>query len=196
MWIASRDQGIAIAAPPATTSRLAETASPDDRAEPVWWRQRSHWLPVAASALFSFVFILRTAFTVDGTLYFTLFDDAMVSMRYARNLAAGHGLVWNAGQQPVEGYTNLLWTLWLAVLHLLPVPEAQTALLVMLSGALILVGNVLLVGRIAAHLARGNRQVVVLAMWFTALYYPLVYWTLRGMEVGLIALLLSAAILL
>ena len=26
---------------------------------------------------------------------FTLFDDAMISMCYARNLAAGHGLVWD-----------------------------------------------------------------------------------------------------
>lgn len=37
-------------------------------------------------------------------------DDAYISYRYARNLAEGHGLVYNPGQR-VEGFTNLLWTL-------------------------------------------------------------------------------------
>ncbi len=40
-------------------------------------------------------------------------DDAFISFRYARNLAEGHGLVFNAGER-VEGYTNFLWTLLLA----------------------------------------------------------------------------------
>lgn len=40
-------------------------------------------------------------------------DDAFISFRYARNLAEGHGLVWNVGER-VEGYTNFLWTLCLA----------------------------------------------------------------------------------
>ena len=42
-------------------------------------------------------------------------DDAFITYRYARNLARGEGLVFNAGEQ-VEGYTNFLWTL----LHALP----------------------------------------------------------------------------
>lgn len=41
-------------------------------------------------------------------------DDAFISFRYARNLAEGHGLVWNPGER-VEGYTNFLWTALLAV---------------------------------------------------------------------------------
>ncbi len=36
-------------------------------------------------------------------------DDSFISFRYARNLVAGHGLVFNPGD-PVEGYTNFLWT--------------------------------------------------------------------------------------
>ena len=49
-------------------------------------------------------------------------DDAFISFRYARNLALGHGLVFNPGER-VEGYTNFLWTLLLAgasKLHLAP----------------------------------------------------------------------------
>ncbi len=40
-------------------------------------------------------------------------DDAFISFRYARNLVEGQGLVFNAGEK-VEGFTNLLWTLWCA----------------------------------------------------------------------------------
>ena len=41
-------------------------------------------------------------------------DDAFISFRYARNLVEGLGLVFNAGER-VEGFTNLLWTLWVAL---------------------------------------------------------------------------------
>ena len=41
-------------------------------------------------------------------------DDAFVSFRYAKNLIEGNGLVYNAGEH-VEGYTNFLWTLIIAL---------------------------------------------------------------------------------
>jgi len=41
-------------------------------------------------------------------------DDAFITYRFARNLARGDGLVFNVGQR-VEGYTNFLWTLLLAI---------------------------------------------------------------------------------
>jgi arabinofuranosyltransferase len=152
-------------------------------------------LPIVVSITCSFLFIARTAFIVNGEYYFTLFDDAMISMRYARNLANGFGLVWNAGQPPVEGYTNFLWTLWMALLHLAGVPESKISLLVMISGALILIVNLVVVHRIAVRLAPGSLIAPPVAVWLTALYYPLVYWTLRGMEVGLVTLILSTSVL-
>jgi len=41
-------------------------------------------------------------------------DDAYITYRYAEHLVAGDGLVFNAGEEPVEGYTNFLWTLLVA----------------------------------------------------------------------------------
>jgi len=41
-------------------------------------------------------------------------DDAFISFRYAQNLVEGQGLVFNPGD-PVEGYTNFLWTLLVAL---------------------------------------------------------------------------------
>jgi hypothetical protein len=46
-----------------------------------------------------------------------LVDDAYISARYARNLAQGFGLVYNRGPgvERVEGYSNFLWVLVLAL---------------------------------------------------------------------------------
>ena len=38
-------------------------------------------------------------------------DDADIFLVYARNLAEGHGFVYNIGGEVVEGFTSLLWTL-------------------------------------------------------------------------------------
>ncbi len=51
---------------------------------------------------------------VHAWWYRFLTDDAFISFRYARNLARGHGLVFNAGFERVEGYTNFLWVIVLA----------------------------------------------------------------------------------
>jgi arabinofuranosyltransferase len=37
-------------------------------------------------------------------------DDANIYFVYARNLASGHGFVYNSGGEKVEGFTSLLWT--------------------------------------------------------------------------------------
>jgi len=41
-------------------------------------------------------------------------DDAFISFRYAQNLVEGKGLVYNSGER-VEGYSNFLWTLLVAL---------------------------------------------------------------------------------
>jgi hypothetical protein len=149
----------------------------------------------AAALLFSAVFIARTATRIGGETYFVLFDDAMISMRYAQNLAGGFGLVWNPTEAAVEGYTNPLWTLWMAMIHRLPIAESKTALVVMLSGAAILVANVSVTARIARIAAGGSTFAAALAAWLTALYFGLAFWTLRGTEVGLVTLLANGALL-
>lgn len=43
-----------------------------------------------------------------------VFDDAFITYRYAQNLAMGHGITWNPGYPPTEGYTNFLLVVILA----------------------------------------------------------------------------------
>jgi hypothetical protein len=68
---------------------------------------RSRWIYLLAAVFcgYATLFIYRTSFVIDGVRYFSLLDDEMISMRYARNLAHGYGLVWNPGGERIEGYT-------------------------------------------------------------------------------------------
>lgn len=138
-------------------------------------------------------FIYRTSVFMDGERYFVLFDDAMISMQYAKNFANGQGLVWNAGGERVEGFTNPLWVLYMAFFHLLPVPLSKMSLIIQASGAIFLVLNLVYVKKITAELA-GSSWLALLAVVLTAFYYPLNNWSLQGMEVSILTLLLSAVV--
>lgn len=118
----------------------------------------------------------------------------MISMRYAKHLAEGYGAVWNPGEAPVEGYSNPLWVLWMALFHLFPIPIAKTSLAVQISGAVFLAANLYFVKQIAATLTK-NWLVPLLAVMLTAFYAPLNNWGLQGMEVSLLVLLLNMAVL-
>lgn len=85
------------------------------------------WLAYAAA------FIRTTSFEVDGIRHYCLFDDMMISMNYARNLADGNGLIWTIGGQRTEGITNLGWTLYMALLHFTRQPDHLMSLLVQLA---------------------------------------------------------------
>lgn len=158
---------------------------------------KTNWifaLLLVISAIYMGVYIYKTSFVSAGTRYFVLFDDAMISMRYAKNLAEGHGLVWNPGETPVEGYTNPLWVVFMAFFHLFPIPAPKISLAIQISGAIFLLLNLYFVKRIAETLS-DNALIPLLAVTLTAFYIPLLNWGLQGMEVGVLALMLSAAIL-
>src|SRR5262249_23639664 len=59
--------------------------------------------------------LLAALVSFSGMLWPSWFtDDAFISFRYAQNLVAGDGLVYNLGE-PVEGYPNFLWTMLAAL---------------------------------------------------------------------------------
>lgn len=161
--------------------------------DPTAHRARSLWLPLLVTGylVWAAAYIAGTSFVVDGRRYFVLIDDAMVSMTYARNLAEGHGLVWNAGEAPVSGYTNPLWTLFMAALHLFGGDPSTMCLAVQCSAALLLAANLVVVRRIADLVTGGDVAVAAGAVILTATYLPLNRWALEGMEVGALALLVS-----
>jgi hypothetical protein len=110
-------------------------------------------------------------------------DDAYISFRYARNLVEGQGLVFNPGER-VEGFTNLLWTLWCAVgLALRVEPEAwANAWSLACHGAIVLVLGEVWRGRGAVGLPVGA------LLW--AVSPDCAAWATSGLETALFSLLL------
>jgi len=146
-------------------------------------------------------------------------DDAAISFTYARNLAAGHGLVLDPGGEPVEAYSNPLWVGLLALLHLFRLPLEPGAKLLGLGfawGSLLLlpVGATLLVRSRSSRVRRpapgaeGVTASVSLPLagaipdWWlavtvvTALLVAgtprFVLWSVAGLESGLHGFLLCA----
>ena len=148
----------------------------------------------ALFCLYAALFIAHTSFVIGGKRYYSLFDDAMVSMRYAENLAQSRGLVWNAGGERVEGYTNFLWVLYMSLFHLLPIAKPKISLFIQISGALFLLANLIFVKKISEQVFGDRPFYSLSAVWLTALYLPLNNWSLQGMEVGLLALIVSASL--
>jgi hypothetical protein len=161
---------------------------------PTGWRRAETFVLYGALFFYS-IFIVRNAFRVNGEVFFSLFDDAMISMSYARNLAEGYGLVWNAGEPAVEGYTNFLWTLVMAGAHKFGLPDSKVSLLVELISGACLFANAWVVARIADTVSKGNALARFFAFTLTLLSYALIFWSLRGMEVGFLALFVDVCIL-
>lgn len=64
------------------------------------------------AAIFSLIFFLAVLACINSFIQ----DDAFISFRYASNLVYDHELTWNPGDtEKIEGYTNFLWTLILAI---------------------------------------------------------------------------------
>jgi hypothetical protein len=141
-------------------------------------------LLLAIFLTYAALFIYRTSFVINGERYFSLFDDAMVSMRYARNFAAGNGIVWNPGGDRVEGYTNPLWMAYMALVHLLPLAQSKTSLVVQSTAGVLLAVNLWYVYLLAQTIAKGSSRVALGAVALTASYLPINNWSLQGMEVS------------
>lgn len=144
-------------------------------------------LLVAATVLWGGLYIYRTSFVSEGERYFCLWDDAMITMRYARNLREGHGLVWNPGER-VLGISNPGVALVMAAIHTLPLPPSKLALVFQLLNLLIVALCLLLVWRIAERLFPESPWISVGAVLLTALCGPLTVWSLQGSDVGFVSL--------
>ncbi len=129
---------------------------------------------------------------INGERYWWLGDDAMISMRYAHHLAAGEGLVWNPGER-IEGYSNFLWTLYMALVHLFPLSIAKTSLVVLLTNLVLAVATLPVLVKLTRRLG-GDTFVVVMVTAGFILNENLRFWTAAGFEMTLLTLLFLGAL--
>ncbi len=145
------------------------------------------------------LFIYNSSFIgIDGNRYFCLFDDAMISMRFAWNFSHGYGLVWNPGEY-IQGYTNLLMVLIMSFVNLVFDDKSTAVLFIQILGMAFMLSIAYITMKIADYITKDEKyqnQVLirVISLFLTLFYYPLAYWSLMGMETGLLSLLLLLGI--
>lgn len=62
-------------------------------------------------------FVLITFYTLRNLGWHAIpAEDASMLIRYSQHLAQGHGIVWNVGERPVEGATDFLFMLTIALI--------------------------------------------------------------------------------
>ena len=142
-------------------------------------------MAVIPGLLFMLILEWQSSENPWGSRRFTLFDDAMISMDYGRTLAKTGELVWFPGAPRVQGFTNPLWTLWMAFVHLIGFEGSSAALIISLTGIVLIFASSWIIFDLVLTYSEGNnRLIAVLAAGSLSFLYPLTYWTLRGMEVG------------
>ncbi|MBV8202397.1 MAG: hypothetical protein JOZ15_17405 [Acidobacteria bacterium] len=161
---------------PAAPMPAAAAAGAAGRARAPWWL-----LLLALAACLGYGGI--ELWQLGGGLGWPL-DDSWIHLQFARNLAASHGLSYNAGEL-VTGSTAPLWTAILALLAYLPGNPFAWA---QLAGVLLYLAGVDATWRLARELGL-PRGLAALAGGLTLGTGWLVWSALSGMEIPLFVLL-------
>jgi hypothetical protein len=119
-------------------------------------------------------------------------DDTYISMRYAANLADGRGLVFTDGER-VEGYTNFLWTVTLALVHWIGLPLRDTAVALCVAA---LLATIAVTWRLGRRLVGGSGEGSVAAPLLVALSVPVFRAGGTGLETAAFGLCVTAGTLL
>ena len=119
-----------------------------------------------------------------------LIDDTFITLRFARNLIEGSGLVFNPGER-VEGYTSLALVLLAAPLLALGIDPVLG--LGLLSGAMA-AWTLYLTARLEREVVGADVARPALSALFLLSAGAFAYWSLRAMETLLFTALLLAAI--
>lgn len=106
-------------------------------------------------------------------------DDAFISFRYSKNLAAGFGLRYNLGvDPPVEGFSNFLWVLWIALFELLSLDVTVWARVTSIACGVVLLWRV---ARFLERRVTSDTLVASCGMLLLATLPPFAVWSTGGL---------------
>jgi arabinofuranosyltransferase len=149
-----------------------------------------------------FAFLLVIVLVAASVIYFfnaynanpignfsTYADDTYIHLRFAHNLASGHGIVWNIGAPPVEGSTSLLWMLMLAGIESLGFQPVRWLIYICAACSVLAIIQSLL---LLQTLSPSNLLENLTSVSLLALSPRLMLWALTGLEVAFYAFVLVA----
>lgn len=116
-----------------------------------------------------------------------LADDAFISFRYAKNLAHGAGLCFNLapGEPPVEGYSNFLWVLLMALGERFGLAAPILSRLVSVASGVTLLW---LFARALSRRVATSTLVTTCGVLFLATLPPMAVWSTSGLATMPLAL--------
>ena len=134
----------------------------------------------AASILPAALIAAAIPFVLAVRSFWWTCDDAFITFRYAKHLARGDGLIFNPGESPpVEGFTNLGWTLYLALFRWF---DASLPLVANLTSALAGFGLIALVVIWVRKHLDGDLFTTLSTGLVLATLPPLAIWSTSGLE--------------
>ena len=144
---------------------------------------------LTAAAVYYAAYVWRLSFVIDGTRYYLLADDVMITMCYGRTLADVGQLAWYPGG-PGGGFSSVLWV-WVSALawKLLPA-VSRTALLIQVLNGVAFVLTVHYAMRAAGELSGPRAETI--AGVLTTVCWPLVNMFAQGWEFSMVSLGLVA----
>lgn len=144
--------------------------------------------------LFCLYFIYSGSFATPYGRQFTLSDTSMVSMTYAKTFVNSGELVWFPGAERVQGFSNFLYTIFFAFIHLLKLSNSINALLVSVINLFILIAISYKVVELSRILNPKKINTSYFLGSIVFFQYSLIFWSLRGYEVGMLALITISSI--
>jgi len=95
--------------------------------------------------------------------------------------------VWYCSYPRVQGYTNLGWTIYMALWHKVGLSPEYTSVPILLAGLGLQIGYVYGLYRLGKLL--WSREVGLWAAWIAALFPSVIFHFSKGLEAGLLAVL-------
>ena len=146
-----------------------------------WLPAVARWAPLALAGVILVWHSLRYDFVTD---------DAYISFVFARNLAEHGELTFNLGD-PVEGYTNFLWTFLLGALMVVGVPAPWAAKVL---GTGFGLGTLYVAFRIGERVLGRGSPLAALAPLLLACSSGFACWSSGGLETQLYTFLVAVAL--
>ncbi|CZG10593.1 TPA: protein LphB [Legionella pneumophila] len=144
------------------------------------WR----WYDSLFILLFAYLLVLQ----IQAIWLFTI-DDMYISLRYAKNWAAGNGLLWNLNAEPVEGYSNFSFVALGAISIILHINPVLTLKIAGFAGLLATCLFIFLISRFWFT----KRESFIPCIWLL-LYKGQVIWSVSGLETTVYQALISGSV--
>jgi arabinofuranosyltransferase len=152
------------------------------------------FLSIGKRATLLILFSICILFLLNVYRYNFISDDSFITLRYARNLVQGEGLVFNPGER-VEGFTSMLWTLLLSLCGLIGIDLLAAARIL---GVVAGLTTIILTYRLF-HALNGSEVQSVLGLFaplMLAVNGAFACWAGSGMETALFVCLTMGSYLM